>query len=178
MEKRSRCTVASFPTIALIRKLHIPQIVSQVSILQTFFISGKVLVLRSLAFYKRRLLCVFCFLFTITPPPPPPPLPRFACILFRGDGFSPSGVTTAQRVQGDQDAESSVVGGVLQMHLDAVLSHLFHRYDTFPEGSRVRDQQFIAACCPQGAVSTSWLRVKSSGSVTSSVLRVHSTIPE
>ncbi|CAN0177470.1 unnamed protein product, partial [Ectocarpus sp. 13 AM-2016] len=37
------------------------------------------------------------------------------------------GVTVAQRVQGDQDGESSVVGGVLQMHLAAVLSRLFHR---------------------------------------------------
>ncbi|CAN0422641.1 unnamed protein product, partial [Ectocarpus sp. 12 AP-2014] len=37
-----------------------------------------------------------------------------------------TGVTVAQRVQGDQDGESSVVGGVLQMHLAAVLSRLFH----------------------------------------------------
>ncbi|CAN0251295.1 unnamed protein product, partial [Ectocarpus sp. 4 AP-2014] len=39
---------------------------------------------------------------------------------------SVSGVTVAQRVQGDQDGESSVVGGVLQMHLAAILSRLFH----------------------------------------------------
>ncbi|CAM9497984.1 unnamed protein product, partial [Ectocarpus sp. 12 AP-2014] len=38
-----------------------------------------------------------------------------------------SGVTVAQRVQGDQDGESSVAGEVLQMHLAVVLSRLFHR---------------------------------------------------
>lgn len=41
--------------------------------------------------------------------------------------FVVPGVTVAQRVQGDQDGESSVVGGVLQMHLTAVLACLFHR---------------------------------------------------
>eukprot|EP00752_Nemacystus_decipiens_P012313 g10918.t1 len=43
------------------------------------------------------------------------------------DDMEATGVTVAQRVQGDQDGESSVVGGVLQMHLGAVLSRLFHR---------------------------------------------------
>ncbi|CAN0123669.1 unnamed protein product [Discosporangium mesarthrocarpum] len=40
---------------------------------------------------------------------------------------SGKGVSIAQRVQGDQDAESSVVGGVLQMHVGGILSRLFHR---------------------------------------------------
>lgn len=49
-------------------------------------------------------------------------------LLMRAAGLcSVSGVTVAQRVQGDQDGESSVVGGVLQMHLAAVLSRLFLR---------------------------------------------------
>jgi len=38
-----------------------------------------------------------------------------------------AGVTLKQRVKGDQDAEASIVGGVIQEHLDAIKHLLFDR---------------------------------------------------
>jgi hypothetical protein len=40
--------------------------------------------------------------------------------------MSNAGVTVVARVRGDQDAESSAVGGVLQLHLPAIQRLLFH----------------------------------------------------
>ncbi len=42
------------------------------------------------------------------------------------EAMASSGVSTAERVQGDQDAEASVASGVIQMHVDDVLRNVLH----------------------------------------------------
>ncbi len=42
------------------------------------------------------------------------------------EAMASSGVSTAKRVQGDQDAEASVASGVIQMHVDDVLRNVLH----------------------------------------------------
>lgn len=43
------------------------------------------------------------------------------------ESMTAAGVSVAQRVRGDQDSESSVVGGVLQLHVPAVRRLLYNR---------------------------------------------------
>ncbi len=42
------------------------------------------------------------------------------------EAMASSGVSTAERVQGDQDAEASVASGVIQMHVDDILRNVLH----------------------------------------------------
>ncbi len=42
------------------------------------------------------------------------------------EAMASSGVSTADRVQGDQDAEASVASGVIQMHVDNILRNVLH----------------------------------------------------
>lgn len=75
--------------------------------------------------------CVWSSLLLLGAPAPAPPVHKVAEEERIESGaaresMSAAGISVAERVRGDQDSESSVVGGVMQLHMPAIRKLLYH----------------------------------------------------